>query len=149
MFKSKPLSRVKIRRNSPSNRFGRVRSGGKRCHQGEDYQANIGTPILAVDDGVVAMIRNGGDYGLQLAIKTGLTTGGKPIYAFYAHLSKTDVKVCQEVKAGQVLGSTGDSGNAKGMRGEDCHLHFEVRTVLSAGFGLGGRLDPRGFVSYG
>ncbi|WP_189490716.1 M23 family metallopeptidase [Formosimonas limnophila] len=140
---------MKIRRNSPSNRFGRVRSGGKRVHQGEDYQADIGTPILAVDDGVVAFIRNGGDYGLQICIKTVLTHNGNPVYAFYAHLSRVDVKACQQLKSGQPMGATGDTGNARGMRGEDCHLHFEVRTRASPGLGLGGRLDPRGFVRYG
>ena len=142
MFRSKPLPRVKIRRNSNSNRFGRVR--GTRVHQGEDYQANIGTPILAVEDGYVHSIRNSGDYGLTLTLKTELG-----VYAFYAHLSSTSVKVCEQVKAGQVLGKTGDSGNARGMRGEDCHLHFEVRDNPNAGLGLGGRRDPRNYVSYG
>ena len=149
MFASKPLARVKIRRNSNGNRFGRVRAGGTRVHQGEDYQADIGTPILAVEDGVVHAIRNGGDYGMTLTLKTGLSAGGNTVYAFYAHLSKVSVKACEQVKAGQTIGATGDSGNAKGMRGEDCHLHFEVRTNPNAGLGLGGRLDPRNFVRYG
>jgi murein DD-endopeptidase MepM/ murein hydrolase activator NlpD len=148
-FKSNPLSRMKIRRNSPNNRFGRVRGGGTRNHQGEDYQADIGTPILAVEDGAIQSISNGGDYGKTLTLKTGLTVSGKTVYAFYAHLSSVNVKACEQVKAGQVIGKTGDTGNARGMRGEDCHLHFEVRNVPSAGLGLGGRLDPKGFVTYG
>ena len=39
----------------------------------------------------------------------------------YAHLSSTYVKTGQEVKAGQVIGRQGDTGNATGE-----HLHFEV-----------------------
>ena len=43
---------------------------------------------------------------------------------------------------GEQLGLTGNTGNAAGMRDEDQHLHFEIRTVPLPGRGLSGRYSP-------
>jgi murein DD-endopeptidase MepM/ murein hydrolase activator NlpD len=67
-------------------------------------------------------------------------------YAFYSHLSKIDVKVGQSVKEGDEVGLTGNSGNAKGMKGEDQHLHFEYKNKPDIKKGLDGRMDPNDIV---
>jgi murein DD-endopeptidase MepM/ murein hydrolase activator NlpD len=61
---------------------------------------------------------------------------GNGFLTMYAHLSSTSVKTGQEVRAGQVIGRQGDTGNATGE-----HLHFEVivnpLVLLSGGPNLG------------
>jgi len=68
-------------------------------------------------DGVVRMANYYGDYGLTVVVRhyNGLET-------VYAHLDKLCVKPNQIVKAGQVIGQTGNTGNTK-----ECVLHFETR----------------------
>jgi murein DD-endopeptidase MepM/ murein hydrolase activator NlpD len=55
-----------------------------------------------------------------------------------------DVKIGDKVNAGDPIGLTGSTGNAKSMTTIrlGSHLHFEGRTVMQAGLGLGGRFDP-------
>ncbi|TAE47418.1 MAG: M23 family metallopeptidase [Bacteroidetes bacterium] len=90
----------------------------RKMHTGLDMEAAIGTTVYATADGVV--ITSGttqGGYGLQIEIKHGnfgYTTK-------YAHLSRTIVSEGQEVKRGQVIGYTGNSGQSKGP-----HLHYEI-----------------------
>ena len=43
---------------------------------------------------------------------------------------------------GEIVGRTGDTGNAKGLKPEDEHLHFELRTMARPGKGLDGRVSP-------
>ena len=63
------------------------------------------------------MACNYGDYGTTVVVRhyNGLET-------VYAHLDKVSVQPNQIVKAGQVIGQTGTSGNTK-----ECILHFETR----------------------
>lgn len=135
-----PLDQNQIRRGLENHTFGMVRNGGTRAHQGWDFYAPIGTPCYAIADGSVAMIYESEAYGLVCVI--GFQHEGRILYAAYAHLSKVDVKQGYAVKRGQVIGATGESGNAKGMTKPDQHLHFEIRTEPRPGVGLGGRLSP-------
>ena len=48
----------------------------------------------------------------------------------------------QSVAEFDLIGTTGESGNAQGMPEKDQHLHFEIRTTASPGRGLGGRISP-------
>lgn len=88
-------------------------------HNGLDFGIPEGTPIYAAAGGVV--IRAGMDstgYGLHVRLQhEGFAT-------IYGHLRSTAVKAGQQVKAGQVIGESGNTGNSTGP-----HLHFEVRTV--------------------
>jgi len=137
-----PLENMKIRKNRASNLFGVVRENNTKNHQGFDYYAVPGTKFKAVADGVIKKIVNpaNGDYGIQLVLKIDNTN----YYAFYAHLLKIyeNIKLNTKVKKGDWLGETGNSGNASTLKGGDQHLHFECRTEIAPGFGLGGRLDP-------
>ncbi len=86
-------------------------------HAGIDVVAPVGTKIKAVGDGTV--ITSGyteQGYGLQIEINHGYGYVTK-----YAHLSKSNVKVGQKVKRGDVIGLTGNTGYSTGP-----HLHYEV-----------------------
>ena len=138
-----PLAHNLIRRKAVSNTFGMVRhnrDGSKRPHQGWDFEAAIGTPCFAIADGKVAFVNRAGDYGNLVAL--GFAFEGKTLYAAYAHLSAIEVALGEAVKKGQRIGLTGDTGNAKGMKGPDLHLHFEIRTEPRPGRGLAGRISP-------
>jgi murein DD-endopeptidase MepM/ murein hydrolase activator NlpD len=96
--------------------FGAVRDGGRRQHQGIDIFAKRLTPVLAVVSGVVrpAHDRLGGN-------TVWLNAAGTSYY--YAHLDRVAVRENQRVKAGDVLGYVGNTGNA---RNTATHLHFAV-----------------------
>lgn len=95
--------------------YGPTKKGG--FHTGVDLKVEPQTLVKSCFDGVVRMARIYGDYGLIVTIRhyNGLET-------VYAHLDKVCVKPGQIVKAGDVIGQTGNSGNVK-----DYILHFETR----------------------
>lgn len=146
-----PVANPRIRRNSPSHLFGKVRrdaKGNPRNHQGFDYYAPTGTPILSVGDGVVHAIQSGhSSYGLNITIRH--SRGNGVVYSFYAHLSGKAAGLSQGkvVKKGEVIGYAGTSGNARGFKGEDQHLHFECRTSPGHQLGLGGKENPNSIVA--
>ena len=90
----------------------------------------------------MSVVVDSGDYGLQILIRQDDQHEGAPVCAFYAHLSSAAVRVGERVAPAQVIGATGESGNARGMAAEDQHLHFEVRTEPHPGRGLAGRISP-------
>lgn len=140
-----PLALNEIRGGSTRNTFGMVRTnrdGTPRAHQGWDFAAPVGTPCRAIGAGVVEHVDILGDYGLQVLIRQDDQHEGAAVWAFYAHLSRADVGAGARVTAGQVIGLTGESGNARGMPAEDQHLHFETRTEPHPGRGLDGRISP-------
>ena len=145
--------------------FGKTRNGGKRNHQGIDLVAVPGTPIYAVANGTVHMAK-GVDYGNTLVLEVGINDlpaaqaalfkkvnpGRTTIGFFYAHLQEyafADTTKPVHVEAGQVLGKTGSTGNAKGMDtvAAGAHLHFEARqNALLRCAGLANRVDPLPFI---
>lgn len=146
-----PVANPKIRRNSPSNLYGKVRrdaNGNPRNHQGFDYYAPIGTPIMSVGDGVIHTVQTGhSSYGLNITIRH--NRGKGYVYSFYAHLNGVagGIKSGKVVRRGEVIGYAGTSGNAKGFTGEDQHLHFECRTSPGHQLGLGGKENPNNIVA--
>ncbi|MFD6365440.1 M23 family metallopeptidase, partial [Streptomyces roseolus] len=107
-------------------------------HTGLDFPAAVGTAIRAVDDGRVSLAKNGGPYGIHVTVNHG---GG--MSSLYAHMSKMLVDAGAQVKAGQVIGQVGATGNVTGP-----HLHLEARKngvavdpmpFLTAGDGTGGK----------
>lgn len=86
-------------------------------HNGIDGRAATGTPVYAVDDGIVQVAKdNPTGYGLYIAIDHGIWG------SLYGHLSKFVVKVGQKVAAGDIIGYSGNTGQSTGS-----HLHFEIR----------------------
>ena len=96
--------------------WGFPRSGG-RTHQGVDMFAAYGTPLYAVADGVIHRVYTNPLGGLAINL---IDTDGNMYY--YAHLSSASVTAGQKVRAGDVIGANGDSGNA---RGTPPHLHWQ------------------------
>jgi len=93
----------------------------KKFHYGLDFTAPTGTPIYSTGDGEIEFIikhtdKDSHGYGNLIIIDHGY--GYKTLYA---HMDKFSVKVGQEVKRGQTIGSVGNTGLSTGP-----HLHYEV-----------------------
>ena len=86
-------------------------------HKGIDISARIGTPVHAPADGVVMMAGFGSGYGREVVIDH-----GHGVSTVYGHLSAWNVVAGQQVKRGDIIAYTGDSGRSTGA-----HLHYEVR----------------------
>ena len=92
-------------------------AGLRALHEGIDFNAEPGTPVIAAADGVVLSAAYHNDFGNMVEIDhgEGLTTR-------YAHLSRMGVKPGALIKRGELLGAVGNTGRSTGP-----HLHFEVR----------------------
>jgi murein DD-endopeptidase MepM/ murein hydrolase activator NlpD len=92
--------------------------GYTRAHQGIDFGAGMGTPILAAGDGVVAQAGPWGGYGNWLRIhhSEGWDTG-------YGHISRfaAGIHPGARVRQGEVVAYVGATGLATGP-----HLHYEI-----------------------
>lgn len=88
-------------------------------HQGTDIFAEAGTPVRSPTDGVLTR-SNGGLGGLSAKV-----TQADGTYFYLAHLSSVPPEQVegQQVKAGDVIGFVGNSGDAAGG---PPHLHFEI-----------------------
>ncbi len=89
----------------------------QRGHHGVDIRLRTGEPIHAAFGGTVRVASRMGGYGNCIVLRhpNGLET-------LYGHLSKINVKLGQQVAAGEVIGLGGNTGNSTGP-----HLHFECR----------------------
>lgn len=135
-----PLRHNRIRRDLKNHTFGMVREGGTRAHQGWDLVAAPMTPCYAVADGTVVFADPRGLLGNMTLLE--FKHRGRKLYAAYCHLGRMIVRRHERVGQGTMIGYTGNTGNAESMRGDDQHLHFEIRTFDFPGQGLDGRLDP-------
>ncbi len=86
-------------------------------HSGVDLKAAEGTPVLASNSGVVALVEDHFFSGRSVIIDHG---GG--IQSMYFHLSKTFVRVGDLIEKGATLGLSGSTGRVTGP-----HLHFGIR----------------------
>ncbi|MDO1559418.1 peptidoglycan DD-metalloendopeptidase family protein [Brevundimonas sp. 2R-24] len=115
-----------------SSNFGMRRhpiAGYRRMHQGIDFAAGMGTPVVSAADGVVVEARRWGGYGNWVRIRH---TGGWE--TGYAHLSRyaRGLRAGQRVRQGQVIAYVGSTGASTGP-----HLHYEL-------WRNGQRVNPRG-----
>ena len=94
-------------------------------HEGMDFIAPPGTPVLATAPGVVTRSEWADDYGQMVEL-----THGEHYKTRYAHLSKRLVQLGQTVARGQALGELGNTGRSTGP-----HLHYEIEH-------MGRVLDP-------
>lgn len=114
---------------NPTSGFGRRRrptKGASTNHQGVDYPAPTGTPVMAEAVGKVVFSGRDGGHGETVKVDY-----GNGLVATYAHLSARDVKVRDIVAAGQGVGKVGATGVVTGP-----HLHHR--------YDLNGKpIDPR------
>ena len=115
--------------------FGNSRSYGfKRKHLGNDLLGSIGTPIIAVESGIVE-VAAWNQYG---GWRVGIRSLDKKRYYYYAHLRKDhpfhpSVKEGTIIQAGDVIGYLGMTGysskeNVNGMTKP--HLHFGMQLIF-------------------
>lgn len=114
--------------------FGDARDAGRRQHEGVDIFAARGTNVISATDGVVLRV---GETGL----------GGRVVWVwnierglrlYYAHLDRQLVTSGQRVTVGEVLGTVGNTGNA---RTTAPHLHFGIYERGT------GAIDPYWFIA--
>lgn len=89
--------------------------GKIKAHNGVDYVAPMGTPIMAAGDGKVIESAMKGANGNYVVIQH-----SNGIVTKYLHLSKRDVKRGDKVKQGDIIGRLGATGRVTGA-----HLHYE------------------------
>jgi murein DD-endopeptidase MepM/ murein hydrolase activator NlpD len=107
-------------------RFGDYSALWANFHTGLDFAAPTGTPIMAVAAGTITETGYSGAYGNRTIEK--LPDGTE---LWYCHQNEFGTQVGAEVKAGQVIGYVGSTGNVTGP-----HLHLEVHP------GGGDPVDP-------
>jgi murein DD-endopeptidase MepM/ murein hydrolase activator NlpD len=108
----------------------RVINGQRKSpHTGVDLRAEEGTPVLACNGGIVALVDEFFFSGKSVILDHG---GG--LYSMYFHLSETGVKEGDRVHRGDLLGRVGSTGRSTGP-----HLHWGM--IIR-----GARVDPLSFL---
>jgi murein DD-endopeptidase MepM/ murein hydrolase activator NlpD len=117
-FLRAPVEFRRISSNFSRRRYHPV-LGLRRRHEGTDYSASPGTPVMAAGDGIVVRAGRTGGYGNLVEVRhlNGITTR-------YAHLRgfARNVRRGVRVEQGQTIGYVGSTGLATGP-----HLHYEFR----------------------
>lgn len=91
--------------------------GSRAMHEGLDFSAETGTPVVSAAAGVVLVAEYHPEFGNMIDIDH-----GDGLTSRYAHLSKIEIKSGQMVRRGERIGAVGSTGRSTGS-----HLHFEVR----------------------
>jgi murein DD-endopeptidase MepM/ murein hydrolase activator NlpD len=89
---------------------------GNNTHGGLDIATNVGTPVKAAASGVIIFASRNQGFGNEIIIHHGFG-----IMTIYGHLNKINVTVGQEVKKGEVIAQSGNTGYSTGP-----HLHYEI-----------------------
>lgn len=113
-FLRAPVNFKYISSNFTRKRFHPISKRWK-AHNGTDYRANTGTPVVAAGDGKVTHSTYNKYNGNYVFIQH-----GNGIVTKYLHFSKRKVKKGQRVKQGQVIGLVGSTGLSQAP-----HLHYE------------------------
>ena len=94
--------------------------GTPRLHDGTDFGAACGTPLLATRAGQVTSAGWLDGLGNQVTINHGLVNGSSMVTRS-GHMQSIAVSAGQSVSRGQIIGYTGTTGNSTG-----CHLHLSL-----------------------
>ncbi|QLG43857.1 M23 family metallopeptidase [Costertonia aggregata] len=92
--------------------------GTSITHKGIDIFASRGTNVVASTNGIVIYTHEGGKGG-----KTVMVLGPKWRFHYYAHLDEIKTFIFKPLKRGHLIGTVGDTGNAKG---KPPHLHYAI-----------------------
>lgn len=119
-FKHNPTANQRI-----TSEFGKRDFGGYQWHSGVDIGAIIpcveGDELYAVADGIV-MISKIDSGNINVGYGNYIIIEYDNYCTLYAHLQKIELKAGENVKAGQVIGHMGNTGESTAV-----HLHFEIR----------------------
>ncbi len=92
---------------------------GSPGHDGIDYGVPVGSPVIAVADGIVKWVANDpSGFGLYIRI----FHPAHSFHSFLGHLSRQLVTPGQRVTQGETIGLSGSTGNSTGP-----HLHYSCR----------------------
>ena len=91
-------------------------TGALAMHEGIDFSAEVGTPVVASAAGVVVRSEWDNNFGNVIEIKH-----AENFLTRYAHLSKRLVDVNAEVRGEMPIGAVGSTGRSTGP-----HLHYEI-----------------------
>ncbi|MBC7982118.1 peptidoglycan DD-metalloendopeptidase family protein [Candidatus Parcubacteria bacterium] len=117
-----PLEAVRITQVFGSGAGVNKRLYSSGTHNGVDFGAKIGTPVLAMGDGVLVAqgdtdaVCRGVSFGKWILIKY-----SNGLASTYGHLSQLNMQTGTTVKAGDVVGFSGNSGYSTGP-----HLHVSM-----------------------
>lgn len=96
-----------------------VRHHGGTGHSGIDMSCPAGTPVYATAPGIVNRVGSNSVGGNVVGIQH-----GKDAWSYYAHLATIKVQEGAKVDASTVIGTVGNTGNAKASWP---HLHFGIK----------------------
>ncbi len=117
-------------------------TGKEEKHTGIDISGKHRDNIISIAEGVVTFAGLQKGYGNCVELKHELEN--ETFYSFYAHMSRVDVIVGQELEQGDIIGQEGGDPNADPNPGHSTghHLHFEIR--LKSGYG--NDIDPKKYI---
>ena len=96
--------------------------GKSGVHKGIDIFAPKGTRVISSNFGLVIFTGN-----IDMGGKVVAILGPKWRIHYYAHLQNINAKTFDLAGKGDIIGSVGDSGNAKG---KPAHLHYSVFSLI-------------------
>lgn len=109
---------------------------GDAFHEGIDFLAKVGTPVVAILDGTVVAVRHDANLGQVVEVRHGAVIGS------YAQVEGVEVQAGDEVRRGQLIAVV---ARAKGSEESlPPHLHFEIRPTQS-----GEPVDPASYLGIG
>jgi murein DD-endopeptidase MepM/ murein hydrolase activator NlpD len=131
------------------------RTISKNDHKGIDFEVSVGTKVTSAASGrVIRIIPGHGEFGNVVVVQHGDDQA-----TLYAHLSRIDVTIGQDLAETSQIGLSGNTGRSKGS-----HLHFEIiegssniaairnaQEIGLPGVGIGGaagRANPRQFFDH-
>ncbi|MEN9503962.1 MAG: hypothetical protein RI964_3247 [Pseudomonadota bacterium] len=112
----KPLEGEAVKTSSFGMRKHPV-TGLQAFHNGIDYRCTVGQSVGAVADGVINHAGTAGHAGLLVAVDH-----ANGMQSLYMHLSETHMQPGTQVRAGDVIGSCGNSGRSTAR-----HLHLSIK----------------------
>lgn len=111
-------------------KFGQIGRLWETTHHGIDFKGATGDPVFASADGMVELVTTERKWGKRIILKH-----SNGYQTLYGHMDSLGVSNAQYVKAGDVIGTVGSTGQSTGP-----HLHFEIRKN-------GRHLDPQSFIN--
>lgn len=92
-------------------------TGVRGFHNGKDYRCTAGQPVGVVADGVINHAGMAGNAGLLVAVDH-----ANGLQSLYMHLDSTQSLPGAQVRAGDVIGTCGNTGRSTGA-----HLHLSLK----------------------
>lgn len=135
-----PVRDIRINQPFGANYLDFYKQWGLKGHNGVDFEAYTGCPVLATHDGIISWAGKDNDGGISVEVTN------CDIKTIYYHLQKVEVNIQKGIKvnAGQIIGYADNTG--KYTTGD--HLHFGLKQVdkdgntLNKDNGYGGAIDP-------